>query len=46
MLKPLNVLDHNQLEILKEMGVSGHFTLGNLYAGQEAKIRTGHGTMD
>ena len=46
MLKTLNVLDHKQLENFKEMGVSDHFTLGNLYAGQEATIRTGHGTTD
>ena len=35
-------------KILKEMGVSNHLTclLRNLYSGQEATIRTGHGTMD
>ena len=33
-------------KILKEMGVSDHFTMGNLYAGQEATIRTRHGTTD
>ena len=42
-------LDHNKLwKILKEMGIPDHLTclLRNLYAGQEAKIRTGHGTTD
>ena len=35
-------------KILKEMGISDHLTclLRNLYAGQEATVRTGHGTMD
>ena len=40
-------MDHNKLwKILKEMGISGHLTclLRNLYAGQEAMVRTGHGT--
>ena len=48
MPKPLNV-DHNKLwKILKEMGISDHLTclLRNLYAGQEARVRTGHGTTD
>ena len=48
MLKPLTV-DHNKLwKILKEMGVPGHLTclLRNLYVGQEAAVRTGHGTTD
>ena len=48
MPKPLTV-DHNRLwKILKEMGIPGHLTclLRNLYAGQEAAIRTGHGTTD
>ena len=39
-------MDHNKLwEILKEMGIPDHLTclLRNLYAGQEATIRTGHG---
>ena len=47
-LQPLTV-DHNKLQrILKEMGISGHLTclLRNLYAGQEATVRTGHGTTD
>ena len=42
-------MDHNKLwKILKEMGVPDHLTclLGNLYAGQEATVRTGHGTTD
>ena len=40
-------MDHNKLwEILKEMRIPDHLTclLRNLYAGQEAKVRTGHGT--
>ena len=48
MPKPLT-LDHNQLwKILKEMGIPDHLTclLRNLYAGQEATVRTGHGTTD
>ena len=42
-------VDHNQLwKILKEMGIPDHLTclLRNLYAGQEATVRTGHGTAD
>ena len=42
-------VDHNKLwKILKEMGLPDHLTclLRNLYAGQEATIRTGHGTTD
>ena len=42
-------MDHNKLQkILKEMGISDHLTclLRNLYAGQEATVRTGHGTID
>ena len=42
-------MDHNKLwKILKEMGVPDHLTclLRNLYAGQEATVRTGHGTTD
>ena len=42
-------MDHNNLwEILKEMGISDHLTclLRNLYAGQEATVRIGHGTTD
>ena len=48
MTKPLTV-DHNKLwKILKEMGIVDHLTclLINLYAGQEAILRTGHGTID
>ena len=46
--KPLTV-DHNKLwKILKEMGIPDHLTclLRNLYAGQGATVRTGHGTTD
>ena len=42
-------VDHKKLwKILKEMGTSEHLTylLRNLYAGQEATVRTGHGKMD
>ena len=45
----IGCVDHNKLwEILKEMGIPDHLTwlLRNLYAGQEAKVRTRHGTMD
>ena len=48
MPKPLT-LDHNKLwKILKEMGIPDHLTclLRNLYAGQEATLRTGRGTTD
>ena len=48
MLKPLTV-DHNKLwKILKEMGIPDHLTclLRNLCSGQEATVRTGHGTTD
>ena len=44
MPKPLTLLDHNkQWKILKEMGIPDHLTclLRNLYAGQEATVRTG-----
>ena len=47
MPKPL--CDHNKLwKILKEMGIPDHLTclLRNLCAGQEATVRTGHGTTD
>jgi len=46
---PLLIVDHNKLwKILKEMGIPDHLTclLRNLYAGQEATVRTGHGTTD
>ena len=42
-------MDHNKLwKILNEMGIPYHLTclLRNLYAGQEATVRTGHGTID
>ena len=45
--KAFGCVDHNKLwKILKEMGISDHLTclLRNLYTGQEAKVRTGHGT--
>ena len=48
MPKPLTV-DHNKLwKILKEMGIPDHliYLLRNLYAGQEATVRIGHGTKD
>ena len=47
--KAFDCVDHNKLwEILKEMGIPDHLThlLRNLYARQEATIRTGHGTTD
>ena len=47
--KVFDCVDHNKLwKILKEMGILGHLTclLRNLYAGQEATVRTGHGTTD
>ena len=48
MPKPL-IVDHHKLwKILKEMGIPDHpiYLLRNLYAGQEATVRTGHGTTD
>ena len=42
-------MDHNKLwKILKEIGIPDYLTclLRNLYAGREATVRTGHGTMD
>ena len=47
--KAFDSVDHNKLwKILKEMGISDHLTclLRNLYASQEATVRTGHGTTD
>ena len=47
--KAVDCVDHNKLwKILKEMGIPDHLTclLRNLYAGQEATVRTRHGTMD
>ena len=48
MTKPLTVWITTNWEILKEMGIPDHLTclLRNLYAGQEAAVRTGHGTTD
>ena len=48
-MKAFDCVDHNKLwKILKEIGIPDHLTclLRNLYAGQEAAIRTGHGTTD
>ena len=47
--KAFDCVDHNKLwKILKEMGIPDHLTclLRNLYAGQEATVRIGHGTTD
>ena len=46
--KPLTVWITINWKILKEMGIPDHLTclLRNLYAGQEATVRTGHGTTD
>ena len=47
--KAFDCVDHKKLwKILKEMGIPDHLTclLQNLYAGQEATVRTGHGTTD
>ena len=46
--KAFDCVDHNKLKILEEMGIPDHLTclLRNLYVGQEATIRTEHGTMD
>ena len=47
--KAFYYVDHNKLwKILREMGIPYHLTclLRNLYAGQEATVRTGHGTTD
>src|SRR5574337_347324 len=46
--KPLTVWITTDWKILKEMGIPDRLTclLRNLYAGQEATVRTGHGTMD
>ena len=47
--KAFDCVDHNKLwKILKEMGIPDHLTclLRNLYAGQEATVRTGHGPAD
>ena len=45
--KAFDCVDHNKLhKILKDIGIPDHLTclLRNLYAGQEATVRTGHGT--
>ena len=47
--KAWDCVDHNKLwKSLKEMGIPDHLTclLRNLYAGQEATVKTGHGTTD
>ena len=47
--KSFDCVDHNKpWKIMKEMGIPDHLThlLRNLYAGQEATARTGHGTTD
>ena len=47
--KAFDCVGHNKLwKILQEMGIPDHLTclLRNLYAGQEATVRTGHGTTD
>ena len=47
--KAFDCVDHNKLwKILREMGIPDHLTclLRNLYAGQEATVRSGHGTTD
>ena len=48
MPKPLTVWITINWKILKEMGIPGHLTclLRNLYVGQEATVRTGHGVTD
>ena len=48
-IKALDCVDHNKLwKILQEMGIPDHLTclLRNLYAAQEARVRTKHGTTD
>ena len=47
--KGFDCVDHNKLwKILKEMGIPDHLTclLMTLFAGQDATVRTGHGTID
>ena len=47
--KAFDCVDHNKLKkILKELGIPDHLTclLRNLYVGQEATVRTGHGTTE
>ena len=48
-VKDFDYVDHNKVwKILKEIGIPDHLTclLRNLYTGQEATVRTGHGTTD
>ena len=47
-IRPLTVWITTNGKILQEMGIPDHLTclLGNLYAGQETTVRTGHGTTD
>ena len=48
-VKTFDYVDHNKLQkILKEMGIPDHLTclLRNMYEGQEATVRTGHGTTE
>ena len=48
-VRAFDCVDHNKLwKILKEMGIPDHLTclLRNIYAGQEATVRTGHGPTD
>ena len=46
--KAFDSVDHTNWKILKAMGIADNLTclLRNLFAGQEATVRTGHGTMD
>ena len=46
--KVFDCVDHNKLWKIQEIGIPDHLTclLRNLYAGQEATVRTAHGTMD
>ena len=46
--KPFDCVDHNKLGNFQEMGIPDHLTClqRNLYAGQKATVRTGHGTID
>ena len=47
-VKAFDCVDHNKWKILKEMRIPDYliYLLGNLYAGQEATVRTRHGTTD
>ena len=45
--KAFDCVDHKKLWKIQEMGIPGHLIPPeNLFAGQEATVRTGHGTMD